>query len=261
MDELYRRTSWINKNIDFVFGLSIIEYDIKSAGPSLCKEFKLLPKEVLDELDLMEKKAKNIKIGLIQKHDKEFTKNLLDAFCEARRRFLIANDLEEDDIISIKKDAIFVLNKICTKTDFGEIHFVGKNRYTSYFRLNKLEFYLNTNLNKVDIKGLGQGDELQKIVSLHGDYILKFMLDVSRMKERNVDRDIAARYLSDFVHKYRKKELPADYYRELSRENVFRIYDSSLNDYLRISEVEVTNDVEIGYNYMNYIVPLVGLFI
>ena len=41
--QLYKRTTWLNKNIDFSFGSSITEYDMKSAVLSLIKEFKMLP--------------------------------------------------------------------------------------------------------------------------------------------------------------------------------------------------------------------------
>ena len=70
MNELYKRTLWINKNIEFLFDTEIIEYDIHAAGPSICREFKLLPESLLDEIDKMDKKSKNIKIGLIQRKDR-----------------------------------------------------------------------------------------------------------------------------------------------------------------------------------------------
>ena len=42
-----------------------------------------------------------------QKNDKKFRTDLKEAFSMARESFFISNGLEEEDVISIKKDAIF----------------------------------------------------------------------------------------------------------------------------------------------------------
>lgn len=260
-ETLYKRTLWINKNIEFLFGTSIIEYDIHAAGPSLCKAFKLLPSHVLEELDKMDKKAKNIKIGLIQRRDKVFAKRLSDAFIEARRWFLSSNQLDEEDIVSIKKDAIFVANRTCSHTKFDVVVFQGKNIYTSYLRLHKLEFYLHTQEHRIDVKGLGQGDALKEVLRLHGDYMLSFLMDFCKMRELEVKRSVACHHLASFLTQYRKKELPLGYYRELNRTNSFRVYNHGLHDYVYIADTDQAEDVDITFNYLAYIVPLVNLYI
>ena len=45
VSELYKRTMYLNKNIEFIFGKEIIEYDIKSAGFNIIKKFKFLPED------------------------------------------------------------------------------------------------------------------------------------------------------------------------------------------------------------------------
>lgn len=259
--ELYKKSIWVNKDIVFLFGTEITEYDIHAAGPSICREFNLLPKDTLDEIDKMDKKAKNIKIGLIQRKDKEFTKKLLQGFEEARKRFFDANDIHREDIVSIKKDAIFIQGRYCENTDFGHIHFASKNRYSSYFRLNRLEFYINTRLQKIDIKGLGQGDSLKEVITLHKEYMLKFILKFAKMREDEVGRIDVRRYLTKFISAYRKKELPIGYYRELAQGNSFKVWDEGLQKYIRISDTAEVEPIDIGLNYMEYIVPLTGLYI
>lgn len=232
-----------------------------AAGPSLCKQFKLLPESTLEMLDKMDKKAKNIKVGLIQKHDKEFTKKLLEAFALARKWFLESNNLEEDRIISIKKDAIFTANQYCDKTQMGYVEFHGKNHYTSYIRLNKLEFYINTKTNQVDIKGLGQGDSLKEVISLHGDYMIRFILTFCKLREHEVDRQTAYEILIPFVKKYKTKKLPIEYYRELARGNSYHVWDEDSQDYIRIEDTDDIENIDISLNYQEYILPLVNLYI
>ena len=43
MDNLWKRTLWKNPKIKFVNNTEIIEYDMKNAGFSLIKKYKLLP--------------------------------------------------------------------------------------------------------------------------------------------------------------------------------------------------------------------------
>lgn len=259
--DLYKRSLWINKNIEFLFGTDITEYDIHSAGPSLCKQFQLLPKEKLDQLDKMDKKARSVQLGLYQRKDKEFAKKLSEAFSEARKWFLVKNELDEENIISIKKDAIFVCNRFCHETTFGEVVFNGKNHYTSYLRLNKLEFYINTITSNIDIKGLGQGNALDEVKNYHGKYLLHFIETFCKLREKETSRKDASMVLGDFVRNYREKKLPIEYYRMLTRGNMYLLYDPEGNEMLEVEDTDDIENIDIGYNYQNYILPLVSLYL
>ena len=98
---LWERSLWLNTTMEYIFGSRIVEYDMKSAGLSLVTYFKLLPESTIDDIRRMEKKARVIKLGLIQREDKEFAKKLSDAFKEARRMFFEANGIDEESILSI----------------------------------------------------------------------------------------------------------------------------------------------------------------
>ena len=84
---------------------------MRNAGFNLSREFKLLPKDKLDELGKMKKDYRTIEIGKIQRKNPKFKEQLAQAFIEARRIFFEENSLTEEDVISIKKDAIFTLRK------------------------------------------------------------------------------------------------------------------------------------------------------
>ena len=89
---LYERSSWINPKYEYLFGKKIVEYDMQSAGFSLVKEYKLLDEKTIQDLNNTgSKRELVVKLGLIQKKNKEFAKALSDAFKEARRRFFEAN--------------------------------------------------------------------------------------------------------------------------------------------------------------------------
>ena len=140
---LYNRDTYLNKCEDMIINRMIVEYDLKSANTSLCREYKLLPIESINKIDEMKKSDRVKTIGKLMRKDKEFKKGLKDAFVDIRRRFFEENGIKDDDILSIKKDAIFCL-KTVPREEFGYCRFVPKNKYTSYLNLNRLEFYYNS---------------------------------------------------------------------------------------------------------------------
>ena len=143
VSELYKRDTYLNKDIPYLFGKNIYEYDIHHAGISITREFSLLPEESIDKI---EQKAKNKKeiatlLGLIQREDKEFKEKLAKGFVKARQLFFESNGIEDNEILSIKKDAIFTL-KPCKKVTFGFIEFNMKHLYSSYLILVNMNFII-----------------------------------------------------------------------------------------------------------------------
>ena len=259
---LYERSSWINPKYEYLFGKKIVEYDMQSAGFSLVKEYKLLDEKTIKDLDNTgSKRELVVKLGLIQKKNKEFAKALSDAFKDARKRFFEANSLNEQNILSIKKDAFFTIDTDCSVTKLGLLNFRPKHQYSSYMKLQKIEFYIDTKNKVVDIKGLGQGEIHDKLVELHKDGMLSFMIDFSRGREIRTDPQRQSFWLSQFVKKYRQKELPLQYYRELSQSMDFKVYsEEGLLSMSECPEMEREN-IDVSYNYFKFIVPIVSILI
>lgn len=252
---LYERSLYLNPAIDYLFGRTIIEFDMKSAGLNLIKYYELLPDDTIMELERMEKSARNKKIGIIQRDDSVFKERLSKAFIDMRRIFFEYLMLEDDDILSIKKDAIFLIDPTIKDTiRFGNIAFVAKNQYTSYLYINRKEFYIDTINKRVDLKGISD-------VSLHDEYLLSFFVKFASMNENSNRRDMIARYLVDFIRRYRAKELPIGYYRRLSQDNNYVVYQDSIGDYIEIDETTDIDNIDISYNYINYLVPLVSIYL
>ncbi|MGL5718402.1 MAG: hypothetical protein ACRCX2_35690, partial [Paraclostridium sp.] len=110
----------------------IREYDIRNAGFNIIKQYKLLSQEKIDELEVMDKQSRNRAIGILQINDKKLARDLTKGFESARKAFFEANNIEDWDVIAIKKDAIFVKDKVCTEVEFGYINFAIKNKYTAF---------------------------------------------------------------------------------------------------------------------------------
>lgn len=252
MNTLYQRHNYLNKDIEFLVSNEIIEYDMQSAGFNLIKKFKLLDDYKIRYLESLDKKPRQIQIGLYQRQDKELKKKLNEKFIEARKWFFDNNNLTDSDILSIKKDAI-VTTKRCFETEFDNIRFVEKNEYTSYYYLNRYEFYYNKDT--LDVKGIS--DEL---LELHRDYMLDFLFNFFKMNEISKKKKVIE-LIKDFSYYYKRRDLNIEYYRELNVQSVFKINERLFGEKLGLRSIGDKDAVDISYNYMHYIVPLIPILV
>ena len=69
--------------------------------------YNLQPEKVIQKLASMAKSQREIAVGKLMRKDKEFSRNLEESFNKIIQEFMDANELSWDDIVSVKKDAIF----------------------------------------------------------------------------------------------------------------------------------------------------------
>ena len=174
------KTTWMNPDIEYLFGDEIIEYDMTDAGFNLIRQYKLLPEKDIQMLLSKEKGfERHREIGLMQRDNKVFSDALTSKFAEMRAIFIGVNNIKDDNIISVKKDAIFTIGK-CKRQKFGFVEFIPKNLYTSYIRfpsIQNLEIYYSAD-GKMDIKGMGDS-----AVNRHRLYMMDFLKNVITMTE------------------------------------------------------------------------------
>jgi len=249
---LWEKHNYLNKSVPYIVSQEIIEYDIKSAGFNLIKKFKLLSESKIKHLESLDKKKRQIMIGLYEKNDKDLKKSLNNAFVEARRIFFESNNLVDEDILSIKKDAIITTRR-CDKLVFDNIEFVEKHIYTSYYYINKFEFYLSTD--SIDVKGIND-DKLK----LHKDYMLDFLFKIFKMME-TTSRDIVIKNIKEFSYYYKTRQLEIGYYRELNKDSLFKLNISLMKTMVGVIDTDDITDIDINYNFIHYIIPIINLLI
>lgn len=250
---LYEKHNYLNKDIEYLINTEIIEYDIKSAGFNIIKRYKLLDDKKIKHLESLDKKRRQITIGLYQKNSPEFREELNEKFVDIRKLFFEANDLRDDEVLSIKKDAIITLRRCCNTT-FDNIEFVDKNVYTSYFYLNKFEFYINDKV--IDVKGISD-DKLK----LHKNYMLDFMYKIFRLLETNPNKTYIIENLKEFISFYKDRRLHIGYYRELNKDSLYKLEKSFFNEYLGLEHTKTLDGIDISYNIQKYIIPIVNILL
>ena len=244
---LYKSINWFNRSIPFVVNRPIVEYDMRRAGLSVIKEFKLLPQNMIEKLDDMEKKKSDIAIGKLRRKDKAFSQRFAEGMEQARKLFIEENHLEEPDIISIKNDAFFVIGE-CQHREFGCIEFRPKHTYTSFITLNRIEFYYNQN--RIDIKGLGDD-----AIRHHENYLIQMIQRIISMMETGRKSEVLI-FMRHMIDSYKALELQIDYYREFSVQDKYRTLNGELyGEYWD----DRKDELDITFNYENVMLPLVLL--
>lgn len=249
--ELYKKHLFINKNYDYIVGANIKEYDMKSGGFNILIAYNTLSPDTIERLKALPKQRRNVIIGKMQKSNKELTKILNEGFTEYRRKFFEANKIDDINILAIRKDAIFTVNAKVKQKSFGNVSFSSKNRYSSYYLLNNMQFLYSKSRNVIDIKGID--DEMLK---LHENYMLAFMRKLFGLNE--VSNKAACDYLYKFADEYRNKKLKKGFYRELNTDSKYRIKDYYIGGNPIVADIAKKKNIDIMYNYNNYIRPLIN---
>lgn len=234
------------------------EYDMKMANVSLCGYYNLLPAGRIEELQNLSSNERKIKFGLLCRKDNELNSAVSNAFRLGRRLFAEANNITDEEIVAVKKDAIITTKK-CNNTVFTndngrELKFICKHKYTTIMQLNKgIDLYayydeLHDTI-KLDVDGIDN-----KTLPIHEDGILKFLKHVIILIE--TDQKVSLlRYIKDMYDKYRKRELPLVYYRTFDPSSTIQTND--LDDWGIVDEHDLDR-VNINYNIEHVFLPLLN---
>lgn len=253
LSNLYKHDLYLQKDHDYIIGKRITEYDIKSANTNLCRYYNLLPENEINRLEALPKSERVKQIGLKMRNDRKFAEALSKSFKNIRKEFFIANEIEDSDILSIKKDAIFIVGKRCRNTEFNNIHFVEKNVYSSFHRLNNLEFYYSGKDNEIAIKGIND-DSLYQYKKF-----LNILKKIFRLLELN-NREEFVKFMKRFIDDYKNKRLNYEYYKELRTNGCYTLIqkDNTKKMIYGLDGMDETVDelLCINYNYIAYILPI-----
>ena len=260
MNELAKRTLYVNPNIRFLSNSNIVEYDMKNAGFSLIKKYDMLPKKKIEELEKIGKEEKlldkkygkqkqTILIGKLQRENKELATKIKVAFEIERENFMTKNQLSEHDIISIKKDAFFVsTTKVIDGTIDKFIKFRKKNSYSSYLYIKPLEIYYKRGID-LEVKGISEDKQ-----EVHGEYMYAFIQKALHAYETR-ELPSVLYMMTSFIDKYKQLQLEPGYYRELNAQSKFSYLDgekSEIEYRENLSELDIMTNFQILLQMLQY---------
>lgn len=238
----------------FLYNSRITEWDITKANVSLMRYYNLYPLGKISRLERLPKSKREVEVGILCRDDKQFNKALSKSFNDIMVEFLEANGLDKDeDVVSIKKDAAFVINKDIKQSVFGPVRFLPKNEYRGFVKLDRYEFYLKSDYT-FDVKGWSKA----KDIHLHDNGMLDFLREVFLLCDNyQGDKNVIGSYLSKFADAYKRRQLEFDYYRPFNDISAFDI-DFGDGNVVRLDNIDETyiNEIDISYNYLKLFLPL-----
>lgn len=236
--------------IPYIISQFIYEYDIVKANISILLYKGIISKNEFDYIASLPKGRRNYDLGIMQK-DKEISKQLSNGLAEMRERFIVENNITDGELLSVKNDALYLINKEPLTTIFDGVEFIKKNVYNSYFYINKLEIYyyldIVNDVEVIDIKGINDNNLVK-----HQYYFIELLCSVfESFQTRTIDYTI--QLITDIHRKYISKELDIGFYRELNASSAFRITMKNNNAFL-LDTIDSNNIEYLDVNYNLHII-------
>jgi hypothetical protein len=228
-------------DIGCIINIPIYEYDIRKANISILLDEGVIDKHLFDVYASLPKIDREINIGLLQRSNPKISKYLSNGYANARKNIIVANNIKDNEIVNIRKDALFVVRKL-NNIDFENIHFIEKNIYRSYYKLKNLVIFHINKTFKLVIKGIDDNvlKYHQKLLNTITEIIILSEIDIKKAIEK----------LRDILVSYSTMNLDVDYYREFNSDSLFKIQHGIVtfvvSDALHAS-AELMN-LDISYN-------------
>lgn len=208
--------------IDYLNSTFIREYDISKADISVLLSKGQITQEQFNFLYRIPSINRNTYMGLLQRDNPELKKILSNGIEEVKKLFFETNNIEDSQVLSIKNDAIFLIDKVATTKTFGIVTFKEKNVYTSFYKLSRkynkeFYYYINrvTGEERLDIKGMNK-----ESIELHKDYFIDFLTVLFNSIELFPIAD-TIELIQSFYNQYINMELPINYYRKFDQYSGF----------------------------------------
>ena len=225
MTDLFNKINYKSPR-DCVISEYIREYDISKANINILMERKIITQDQYIYFMNCPRMERQIKIGLMISNNPKVGDIIKDGIIQAKRSFFLKNNIDDTDVLEIRNDAVFLLNKTPRVSKFGLIEFKNKNTYTSFYRTKDLEFFYyqdQINNNEIlNIKGIGDDSYINRVYPLHKDYFLEFLLTVFDTAQNCSIIDVI-NIVTLFYNRYINRELDVGYYREFNTESMFKI--------------------------------------
>lgn len=244
---LWDKTTY-TADISYLTNVFIYEYDISKANINV-----LFTKGVIDEatykfLYEAQRMVRQVYIGKLCK-DTEVSNILKAGIIEAKKMFFEANNIEDRNVLSIKNDAVFLINTKPQITKFELIEFKEKNVYTSFFKLGNMEYYYYySNITKeeyIDIKGISDS-----ALEMHKNYFLQLIKDIFYSIQIN-GPEISLRMIKDYYNDYIRLNLPVEHYRRFDSGSMFHFkFISGIGTGYSIASISEDEKslIDISYN-------------
>ena len=237
----------------------ITEYDIRSANTTMLRAFGVVRRSTIDRIEALPSQERKVAVGKMMLKKPEIKGIVSRGIRLAKLELFRSNLIQDDEVLSIRNDAVFIIGRRLRRTKFGVIEFRPKNVYSAYLSVEGIEFYLDTAGDRVDVKGISDS------TVEHPDHQRGMVVFIRTVMGHLVydRRDALRRYLIDFANDYKRKNLPLEYYREFAPTNIYRT-DMELSGHgfnVDVAGEEYRDMINGVYNYRRFVLPLIQRYV
>ena len=206
--------------IKYLINTYIREYDLSKANINSLLYTGTISQDQYKEFLAMDKKTREVRIGLMEKRDTSIYKKIQVGVIEAKRRLVYENEIEDFNVVSVKNDAMFISGDLLSKTEFPPFKFNIKNEYIMYFQLQELEVYYgdsDDSMVNIDIKGIDDN-----ILPKHTNGMLDLICSLCYKLQRENISD-TMQWMWNMYDNFINRNLPKEYYRSFDSVSMYTI--------------------------------------
>jgi hypothetical protein len=250
------KDNYANGDIASLRCIPVREYDMEDAGFSIVKMLNLFPSKT-EYLSSIPKRERNIAIGMAIKSNPEAGKAIQAELKRVRLRFAELNGIEDHEVLSVRRDAVFLIKRRAESGSFEGYTFRLKSQYSSFYRVNGVDLLYSSKDDTLDVKGIGAESR-----RLHGPYLLDGIRMLAKSAESN-SQEQALRVMREYRAAYLDLRLPVGTYRELNSSNMFRsrVRVAGNAFYMNSASDADLRELDVTHNYIAYLGPLLGLMV
>lgn len=239
---LYENMNYLS-TYPFIINNYIREYDLSAANINALYTNGYFDKSTYDLFKSYDKKKREVEIGLLIKRDSRVYEIISSGIINAKKLLFESNNIQDNEVLTIKNDAVFIISKELVNTVFGNYEFRCKNLYNTYLKILDLEIYYRDSLNSddifFDIKGIFD-DKLY----LH-TAMISLISEVCYRVQR-YDKPDNIRFIMNIYENFLHRRLPIEYYRNLDSFSKYTIInnigiyslDNISNDMINIISID-----------------------
>lgn len=153
----------------------ILEFDIKNAGVTILYQDGYISETLYQKFIHLEKKERVVQNGLLIKEHPEYYNIQIEGYKKYINKFIEENKIKPQNILSIIKDAVWIIGRDPNKLHFDKIEFVRKRVATSMYKFKNIFFYVNSFSDEMFVRGLNTSIdhpfmELLKEILIYNEY-------------------------------------------------------------------------------------------
>lgn len=241
-----------NELFDTIIGGTIAEFDIKSAGATAMLELKGI--DTYNKLMTLEKKERNITIGLMMRNERGLAEKVNDLMLKYLNIFITENKIKATNFISSSRDSITVYNKLPMKTKFDHVEFRNKDGiFSSMYRIKRLTLFFDSMSEKVIGKGVA--DDIVASSPFINDFLKTYLHNIESCQKSGDSK--VFNILRRMRHSYIRSE-DTSIYRDLMNDNKMCVRYNGEMIYMENDFDSDDKSFEIAkdLNYINIILPI-----